>query len=335
MARPLPPLRGALIAIAIMAQLCVFLLGTPQLAAAATCAAGAPVTPPGAPPPPGVLPVLPQSGGGGAADFCMRDPAACQKGGPAPSFSSAPASAYASEASPAGTLAFVGSAPGRGHGTLLMLSLPAPLTACGPGTPAVPGAPADPGAMAAPLPVPCPLPPPAPTIDGRAVAQSLAIPWPAMQIGINPAKRGLAGLPTRFWVSGYDGAPLEVSTHVHKDGIPGPPGCRSGPSADLDVTARAVLAGYRWDFGDALSSSRLATTDPGRPYPQVSSIQHAYMLASAAGFPVTLIAHFTLSYQAGSDWQALGSADRTVSESYVVQQAVPIVVNQQQGQGGA
>jgi len=149
-----------------------------------------------------------------------------------------------------------------------------------------------------------------------------------LRVGVNPAQWGLTGLPARFWVAGYDDRPLEVGTHVHKDGLPGPPGCPGGPGADLDVAVQAVVAGYSWDFGDGLPNSHLATADPGLAYPQVSTIHHEYTRVSAAGFPVTLTAHFALSYRTEGDWQSLGGADRTVSTVYRVQQAVPVVISQ-------
>jgi hypothetical protein len=311
--------RGALAILVVLAQV-GFLLAVPALAVAAPCAAAAAPTGGGAPPP-DVLPVLPQSGGGGAVEFCMRDPAACKTGGPAPGFSPAPEAASVKPPSFGTVLAYVGSAPGRGHGTLLMLALAPRQAACDPSVPTGPGTPPA-------TPVPCPPPPPAPIIDGRAVAVGLAIPWPDLQVGVNPAQRGLAGLPTRFWVAGYDGAPLTASTRVRKDGIPGPPGCPGGPAAVLDVTVQASVTGYTWDFGDGLPTSELATDDRGRAYPQVSAIQHAYSQVSASGFPVTLTAHFALSYRAGGGWQPLSGADRTATITYRVQQAVPVVVNQ-------
>jgi hypothetical protein len=83
-----------------------------------------------------------------------------------------------------------------------------------------------------------------------------------------------------------------------------------------------------------LATSRLTTTDPGRPYPQVSPVQHEYADASAAGFPVTLTAHFALTYEAGGSWQPLGSADRSVTIAYRVQEAIPVVVNPGEEDGG-
>ena len=314
--------RGVLAAGAILAQFGFLLAAAPELAAAAPCPLSAPPPAFGNPPPPGILPTLPQSGGGGAAEFCLSNPAACQTGGPAPGFSPPASAASAALAASGPVLAIAGSAPGHGHGTLLMLALPVRLAACGGGVPALPG-PALPA-----IPAPCPPPPPPPTIDARGTALGLAVPWPALRIGVNPGQWGLTGLPSRFWVAGYDGSPLTVGTHVHKDGLPGPPGCPGGPAADLDVQVRAVVSTYAWNFGDGLPNSHVVTTDLGRAYPAVSTIQHEYMSASTAGFPLTLTAHFALSYQAGGGWQPLGTADRTVTATYRVQQAVPVVVNQ-------
>lgn len=312
-------LRRAFSLAAVLALVGFLLAATPELAVATACSADAP--PLAANPlPPGVEPALPQTGGGGSVEFCRSNPTACKSGGPAPGFSS-DSGTSASAAVPATLLTYAGSAPGRGHGTLLMLALAPRQAACSPSVARDPGTPPA-------TPVPCPPPPPAPTIDGRAVAAGLAIPWPDLQVGVNPAQRGLAGLPTRFWVAGYDGAPLTVSTSVRKDGIPGPPGCPGGPASVLDVTVQATATGYTWNFGDGQPASELATDDRGRAYPQVSTIQHAYSQASASGFSVTLTAHFALSYRAGGGWQPLSGADRTATITYRVQQAVPVVVNQ-------
>ena len=327
MLRRFGTIRRTFFIVALLAQLAFVLVAAPETAAAAPCPPLAPALAAGNPPPAGKLPTLPQTGGGGAADFCLRFPGACKSGGPGPGFSAASGVASAAPGPAGGALAFAGSAPGRGPGTLLMLALPVRLAACPVGAPGIP----DP---ALPMSLPCPPPPPAPTIDGRAVAQGLAIPWPALRIGVNPATWGLVGLPTRFWVAGYDGRPLQASASVSKPGLPGPPGCPSGPGASLTVTVQAVIAGYDWNFGDGLATSRLTTTNPGRPYPQVSPVQHEYTNASAAGFPVTLSAHFALTYAAGGNWQPLGNAARSATIAYRVQQAIPVVVNPGEQVGG-
>ena len=266
----------------ILAQLSFVMAAAPERAAAAPCPPQGPAPAAGNPLPAGSLPALPQTGGGGAVEFCRINPGSCKSGGPGPGFSAASGVASGAPVPAGGALAFAGSAPGRGPGTLLMLALPMRLAACPVGAPGIP----DP---ALPMSLPCPPPPPAPTIDGRAVAQGLAIPWPALWIGVNPAMWGLDGLPTRFWVAGYDGRPLQASANVSK---------------------------------------------PGLPYPQVSPVQHEYVNASAAGFPVTLTAHFALTYAVGGNWQPLGNAARSATIAYRVQQAIPMVVNPDEQYGG-
>jgi hypothetical protein len=231
------------------------------------------------------------------------------------------------QASAPGRLAFAGSAPGHGPGSLLMLALASRTyqAGCVPsrgdtggGNPPVDPAP------------PCPPPPSAPSLpDLRAVAADLALPWPAMQVAVNPWPWGLDGLPSWFWVTGYGGKPLTATTHIHLDGVPNVrAGCPGGPAADADVSVRAVVGNYAWNFGDGRSDSHIATTSLGRPYPTPSDIQHTYQFTANAGYTVTLTAHFALAYQVdGGAWQPLPGIDRTVTTAYRVQQAVPVVVN--------
>jgi len=224
-------------------------------------------------------------------------------------------------------IAFAGSAPGRGPGSLLMLAFE-PRTyqaTCQPAT----GNPGGGNPPVDPTP-PCPPAPPAPPLPNlRVVAAGLALPWPNMQIGINPWPWGLDGLPSWFWVAGYGGTPLTATTHMHLDGLPNAQaGCPGGPAADAGVAVQAVASSYVWNFGDGRPDSHFTTASLGRAYPAQSDIQHTYQFTDKAGFTVTLTAHFRLAYQVnGGAWQPLSNVDRSATAAYRVQQAMPVVVN--------
>lgn len=147
-----------------------------------------------------------------------------------------------------------------------------------------------------------------------------------------PASIGLTGLPTWFWVAGYDGQALTASTRVYRAGLPNPQaGCPGGPSAEMEVAVRAIPIGYDWQFGD-VAAGTMATTSLGAPYPELAgAITHEYERTSAGsgdpeGFPVTLVAHFRIQYTAGGAWQVLTQTDRQTSFAYKVQQAYPVIV---------
>ena len=224
---------------------------------------------------PSTLPTgLPSTGGGGEANACRNDPNCSGDSGSSGGFDTG--------GQPTGdgqSFAFAGSAPGRGHGSLLMLAFPAHVDqaagcdesaspsgdsgppAGDPGAGTGPGAPPSPP----PPPVPCPPPPGPPALpDPRAVAGGIALPWPAFQIRAKPDSVGLDGLPSWFWLEGYDGRPIAATQHLHLDGRPSPqPGCPAGPPADEDVGVRAVPGAYMWRVGD--DDRSLATTSLGVP----------------------------------------------------------------------
>jgi len=187
-----------------------------------------------------------------------------------------------------------------------------------------------------PTPVPCPpLPGPPPLPDARQIALGVAVPYPDVQIGVNPSPLGLTGLPSWFWIQGYDGRPLDASTTINvapkvPAGYPGD--CPPPPGATLDVTVQLTPFAYAWTFGDQLTTSAITTTSLGKGYPQASDIQHRYESTSLGhpdGFPVTVTMRLHARYQAnGAAWQDLPDASRTYTRTYQVQQAQTVVVNQ-------
>lgn len=222
-----------------------------------------------------------------------------------------------------------------------MFALPAGLNqAGGCGQPVLPGGgtggPATgQGAPGVPIPAPCPPPPaPPPLPDPAIVAQGVALPWPALTIRAQPFPIGLTGLPTWFWLEGYNGQPLTGSRTVQVAGLPNrQAGCPGGAGAAEDVAVEAVPVVYAWRFGDELATSRLTTSGLGVPYPQQNgAITHQYEDTSRGsgnpnGFAVQLDAHFHLRFRSGNgSWQALLDVDRQATLRYPVQEAYPVIV---------
>ena len=289
---------------------------------------------------------LPSTGGGFGGTSCGSDPEACQSGGPATADSS---SDWAQPgAPPPAAVAWRGSSPSlRRPVDLLMLALipssGAQIAAdpCSP-VPSLPsgngGGPINPGGPSqanVPTPIPCPpLPDPPPLPNARQVALGLAVPYPNVQIGINPAPLGLTGMPSWFWIQGYDGSPFGAGTRIDvPPQVPAgyPAGCPQPPGASLTVATQFIPTGYDWAFGDRLTTSTLSTTSRGQAYPQRSDIRHRYEYTSLGrpdGFPVSVTVHFHARYQAnGGPWQALPAIAKTSTRGYPVQQAQSVLVN--------
>jgi hypothetical protein len=96
-------------------------------------------------------------------------------------------------------------------------------------------------------------------VDQR-LRQLVAVP---SAMGVRPDGRGVTGIPSMFWVDGYRGAPLQATWN----------------ELGLTVTVTAQLAGVEWDFGDGTPPLQAGL---GEPYPEHSSVQHAYRDPSGA-----------------------------------------------------
>jgi hypothetical protein len=249
------------------------------------------------------------------------------------------------------TFAYVGSAPGHGLGSLMFMNLSAPSNqaagVCGSGGQlAVPsGSPGNTSALStggstsgppgAPTPPPCPPPPAPPPLPAPAVvAQGIALPWPSLTISAKPFPIGLTGLPTWFWLEGFNGQPVTASQRVQVAGLPNPqPGCPGGAGAAEDVAVQAMPVAYTWQFGDHRATSGLTTTAPGVPYPQQDgAITHQYEDTSRGsghpnGFLVQVDARFRIQFRSGNGaWQVLPATDRQATLRYPVQEAYPVIV---------
>lgn len=136
----------------------------------------------------------------------------------------------------------------------------------------------------------------------RSLAERLVrdLPFPRAGVEVSPGERGLTGLESWFWVSGYDGTPLVDTV--------------SGFGTSVTVEARATRA--TWSFGDGTE----VVAGLGRPYPERSDVTHVYERRSGRdGYAVGVAFEFEARYRVdGGDWQALAPVTRDVQRAYVV-----------------
>lgn len=144
------------------------------------------------------------------------------------------------------------------------------------------------------------------TAAARGVAERLVrdLPFPAVAIGVSPQERGLTGLESWFWVTGYDGRTIV-------DSVAG---------FGITVTVEARATGVTWSFGDG---SDVVAGDFGRAYPARSTVTHTYERRSGpGGFTVdadlTLDARYRVN---GGPWERLEGVARAASITYRVDEA--------------
>lgn len=142
----------------------------------------------------------------------------------------------------------------------------------------------------------------APVVDTRAIAEQLVrdLPYPAATVGISPAGRGLTGLESWFWVSGYSGP---VRDQV--DGL--------GYRVEVEATPASV----RWSFGDATAAE---SGTLGRAAPARSDVVHTYERRSSGG-PMSVQASVALDVRFrvnGGEWEALDPVQRSATRAYPV-----------------
>jgi hypothetical protein len=90
------------------------------------------------------------------------------------------------------------------------------------------------------------------------------------QVHVRPDTRGVTGIPSLFWVDGYDGAPIRETLTAF----------------GVTVTVEATLRDAVWDFGDGTPRVH---TGLGEAWPRRSSVRHNYADPSpAGGYPVTV-----------------------------------------------
>ncbi|CAN5594237.1 hypothetical protein BH18ACT1_BH18ACT1_14210 [soil metagenome] len=140
-------------------------------------------------------------------------------------------------------------------------------------------------------------------IDLRGIAERVVrqISLGAIDLGVRPGTRGITGIPSLFWVEGYDGRPLQ----------------RSISELGVTVDVRVILDTATWDFGDGSPP----TSGIGRPWPARSDVRHAYARTSPEGEPyaVRVDPAFRAEYRVdGGAWQRLAPLARTAAVAYDV-----------------
>jgi hypothetical protein len=150
-----------------------------------------------------------------------------------------------------------------------------------------------------------------PPVDPRMIAMRIRdeMPVPGVQIASNP-RRGMVGVKTWFWITGYNGLPLERTT----------------PAFGSKIQVRAEPERYRWNFADG---TVIETSSPGRPYPKHSHVTHTYQRSSAGlaeGYPVQVTFEFAVSFRVnGGPWQALPGISRSAALDFPVQEAQAVI----------
>jgi hypothetical protein len=138
-------------------------------------------------------------------------------------------------------------------------------------------------------------------VDTRALANTVIeqIPVDLAAINARPVGSAITGIPSYFWVEGYDGAPITGSVS-------------NGPvTVDVSVTLGSVT----WDWGDGTPAEQ---TGLGEAWPARSSVRHTYSTKGTYVVTVTIVlpAQFTVN-GAGAP-TALEPVIRTATIPYVV-----------------
>lgn len=121
------------------------------------------------------------------------------------------------------------------------------------------------------------------------------------RIEVRPGNRGVTGVPSLFWVEGYDGGTVE----------------RSESAFGLTVTVRFRLEKVEWDFGDG---TPVVSAGLGEAWPERSSVQHNYRDVSGADpYVVRVTLYFQPSVE-GAEAGDLEPVEVTFERPYPVGQ---------------
>lgn len=143
----------------------------------------------------------------------------------------------------------------------------------------------------------------------RYVREVLA---PTLNIEVNPAGYSITGIPSWFWVDGWNGTPILTS-------VAAPFG------ASVDVSLQ--LIDVEWNFGDGSTSLR---GDLGLAYPSESPVQHNFERRSTSKenpdgtFEVSATVSIAPSYRLN------GGGEIALSPNLTANVQVPLVVRQLQ-----
>jgi hypothetical protein len=123
------------------------------------------------------------------------------------------------------------------------------------------------------------------------------------QLAVRPDTRGVTGIPSLFWVEGYDGEPISESLSAF----------------GLTVQVQATMTDVVWDFGDGTPPVHAGL---GEAWPERSSVQHTYADPSTgAGHPVTVSVTLQPSFSVnGGAPTQLAPIVLTFTRSYVVRE---------------
>lgn len=149
--------------------------------------------------------------------------------------------------------------------------------------------------------------PPSPEEVARALADRTIALAPRPQLRLAPARRGLTGLPSFFWLAER----------------PRPIVARASAGA-VTVTAEARPVQFVWNYGDGNDH---ATRGPGRPWTKKrpGTIKHTYEGRGRYSLEVEVIWHARWRMSLGP-WRSLGYFSNSASRTYRVRSMVPVLV---------
>ncbi len=129
---------------------------------------------------------------------------------------------------------------------------------------------------------------------------------PVVGIGINPAARGLVGLPSWFWVDGFSGS------------VTAPPISAFGLTIEVRMSSGSVT----WDFGDGESIEG----DLGRAYPEESTVQHIHQRDGT--YTITAAIDLVPEYRVnGGPWLTLPDLQATATAEHEVEQRQAVITD--------
>lgn len=139
-----------------------------------------------------------------------------------------------------------------------------------------------------------------PGVDPAALAETLVghVPVELATIDVRPEGRAVTGIPSYFWIEGYDGQAITDEATL-------------GP---VTVAVAIGLDTVTWDFGDGTPP---LTAGLGQAWPERSEIRHAYRDRGTYDVTVRISLRPTFTVNGGAA-QALAPITRTARLTYVV-----------------
>jgi hypothetical protein len=134
----------------------------------------------------------------------------------------------------------------------------------------------------------------------------------AVRVAANPARIGLVGLDSWFWL---DPSPRAVTVHETEAGV------------DYAIIATPMSAD--WDFSDGAGTMLAGPAGYGQRYPQPSSVTHSYEAHSQAGYAVRAWVRYVVTWTASISGQTVGPypmdpiTQAEIPLTYPVEQAQP------------